>query len=347
MKRSTYFAGAAFAVLVATLAGAGFAQTPEPQEAAPTELAAAPNETVAPTAPFSPAPTPAVAEESVASDEEAAFLAKAKAFYDSLDRKTGRLNIVSGKVTLNIPASHYFVGAADARRILVDVWGNPPDSAQGVEGMIFERDSNPVTSGWGAVVEYRDDGHVDDDDAATIDYAKLLSDMQREARDSYEARKSAGYGGVDIVGWAEQPHYDSATHKLYWAKAIQFEGVPSQTLNYDIRALGRTGVLVISFIAEMKDLPSIRAAAPAVLEMPQFTNGSRYEDYKEGVDKKAAYGIAGLIAGGAVVAIAKKAGVIGLILAFGKKFIGLLAVGAFALFGAIGRMFSGTKRGSE
>jgi len=309
------------------------AQTPE----------AAPVAAEAPQAPSAP-PTEAAA---VPSPEDAALLEKARAFYDSLDRKTGRIDIVGGKVALIVPETHYFVGKDDARRIIVDVWGNPPESVEGVEGMIFERDGNPMLSGWGAVVEYRDDGHVPDDEAATIDYNKLLADMQKGTRDENEARKKAGYEPVDIVGWAEAPHYDQATHKLYWAKALQFGGVDGQTLNYDIRALGRDGVLVISFVAGMDSLGSIRTAAPTVLAMPQFATGARYEDYKEGVDKKAAYGIAGLIAGGAAVALVKKAGLLGLILAFGKKFLVLIAAGAAGLFGAIGRMFKGKKDPAE
>lgn len=305
------------------------AQTPEPAAEA---VQAAPEAADAAAAP---------------TDAEAEHLAKAKAFYESLNRRTGRIDILGGKVALTVPETHYFVGKEDARRVIVDVWGNPPNAAEGVEGMIFERDANPMLDGWGAVVEYRADGHVADNDAATIDYGKLLADMQRDAGEENKARKDAGYEPVDIVGWAETPHYDQASHKLYWAKALQFGGVPSQTLNYDIRALGRDGVLVISFVADMDALPAIRTAAPTVLAMPQFASGARYEDYKEGVDKKAAYGIAGLIAGGAAVALVKKAGLLGLILAFGKKFIVLIAAGAAGLFGSIGRMFGKKKDPAE
>lgn len=323
---------AALVLAGAVLAATAAAQTPE----------APPAETAAPAAAAPDAPAVSTAP-SAEDAEEAAYRAKAEEFMRSLNRRTGRVDIAGGKVILNVPETHYFVGKEDARRVIVDAWRNPPNAAEGVEGMIFEKDGNPLLDAWGAVVEYRQDGHVDDKDAATINYSDLLADMQKSARDENAQREKDGYETISIVGWAEPPHYDQPAHKLYWAKALQFGGAPMQTLNYDIRVLGRDGVLVISFVSGMDALPSIRTAAPTVLAMPQFTEGWRYEDYKEGVDKKAAYGIAGLIAGGTVVALAKKAGLLGLILAFGKKFIVLIGAGLFGLFGAIRRGLGGKK----
>jgi uncharacterized membrane-anchored protein len=287
---------------------------------------------------------PAVAVESAPAAEAAPsdaekLAAEANAFYDSLTRRTGAISVVGGKVTLNVPETHYFVGPEDSERIIVGAWGNPPTEAANIEGMIFPKDGNPLLRTWGAVVEYKDEGHVTDDDAAKIDYAKLLSDMQRDTREASTTRAKEGFQTVELIGWAETPRYDSASKKLYWAKTLQFGGVPTQTLNYDIRALGRDGVLVISFIGGMDQLADIKAAAPAVLAMPTFAAGATYADYREGVDKKAAYGIAGLIAGGAAVALAKKAGLLAIALAFGKKFIVLIGVGIAALFSAVGRMF--------
>lgn len=321
----------ACAALCTTASTIAVAQAPAVETAAP--AAAAPD-------------APAVAAEpaqSATGAEEAAYRAKAQEFFNTLDRRTGRIDIAGGKVVLTVPETHYFIGKEDARRVIVDAWRNPPNAAEGVEGMIFEKDGNPLLDAWGAVVEYRQDGHVDDKDAATINYADLLADMQKGAREESAQREKEGYEAISLVGWAEPPHYDQPAHKIYWAKALQFGGAPMQTLNYDIRVLGRDAVLVISFVSGMDALPAIRTAAPTVLAMPQFTEGWRYEDYKEGVDKKAAYGIAGLIAGGTVVALAKKAGILGLILAFGKKFIVLIGAGIFALFGAIRRGLGGKK----
>ncbi|MEL7200546.1 MAG: DUF2167 domain-containing protein, partial [Pseudomonadota bacterium] len=66
--------------------------------------------------------------------------------------------------------------------------------------------------------------------------------------------------------------------------------------------------------------------------------GSTYAEYQPGVDKKAAYGIAGLVGG---AALAKKLGLFGIILAFGKKFAVLILAGLAGLAGAVRRMIGG------
>src|SRR5438309_747452 len=72
---------------------------------------------------------------------------------------------------------------------------------------------------WAVVITYDEDGYVKDDDAAKIDYVDLLKKMQQGIRDENDERKRAGYPTVELVGWAEPPRYDSASHKLYWQRA--------------------------------------------------------------------------------------------------------------------------------
>ncbi|HYD86677.1 MAG TPA: DUF2167 domain-containing protein [Vitreimonas sp.] len=318
------------AALVASSALAWAQSEPAVQEAAPTAPALTEG------APVEAAPAAAPPEMTA---EEQEYLRQAQALYDSLDRQTGVVTIAEGRVSLNVPETHYFVGAADARRIIVDVWGNPPNSAQGVEGIIFPAGANPALDSWGAIVQYVNEGHVPDDEASTIDYNQLLRDMQTGAEQENAWRRENNYPTVTLVGWAEAPHYDPATHKLYWAKDLLFGGESVHSLNYDIRVLGREGHLVVSFVSTMDQLETIRAAAPAVMEMANFTAGNTYADYVEGVDQRAAYGIGGLIAGGALAAVAQKTGLLAMILAFGKKFIVLIIAGIVALGGAVMRMF--------
>lgn len=305
------------ALLVTASASAQEAPAPAPEAAASSAEALAP-------------PTPEALEAQQA--------AQAQAFFDSLNRQTGPITIAGGKVQLNVPDTHYFVGPEDARRVIVDLWGNPPETGT-VEGMIFPRDGNPAAGSWGAVVEYSAEGYVSDSDASTTDYTQLLRDMQSATEPENEARRNAGFPEVTLVGWAEQPHYDPLTHKIYWGKQLRFTGGEVDTLNYDIRVLGREGFLIVSFVATMPELEAIRQSTPAVLAMAEFTDGNRYADYQEGVDQRAAYGIGGLVAGGALAAVAQKTGLLAILLAFGKKFIVLIGAGLVALFGAVTRMF--------
>lgn len=248
---------------------------------------------------------------------------------DSLKYQTGKIELGNNLATLNLPEGFRFLGPKDAQTVLTQLWGNPPGEELPM-GMIVPANSDVLTpGGWAIVVTYEEDGHVKDDDAASINYGDLLKEMQASSVELNKEREKEGYEPVQIVGWAASPRYDAAGKKLYWAKELEFGSDPEHTLNYNIRILGRTGVLVLNAIASTKELPVIEKATPELLAAVSFNPGSRYEDFNESTDKMAAYGIAALVAGG----VAAKAGLFkGLwlgILAF-KKFIiiGLLAVGA-------------------
>jgi len=240
---------------------------------------------------------------------------EAQKFVESLDYKDGTIALGTGGVQLNVPRGFYFLSAEHARRVIVDAWNNPPTAAEKVLGMIMPSDKTPLDDTWGAVITYDDDGYVSDEDAVKIDYSALLKDMQEGTAQASEERVKLGFPAIRLVGWASPPFYDRHTHKLHWAKELEFGDHAKHTLNYDVRALGRRGVLKINFVAGMEQLDEIKGVIPAVMDMPQFEAGSRYADFVPGVDKVAAYGIGGLIAG----KILSKAGILAIALVFLKK----------------------------
>ncbi|MBO1912199.1 DUF2167 domain-containing protein, partial [Microvirga sp. 3-52] len=63
--------------------------------------------------------------------------------------------------------------------------------------------------------------------------------------------------------------------------------------------------------------------------------GNKYEDFDKSTDKVSEYGLNALILGGAGLAIAKKIGILGVILVFAKKFGVLIIAGLAALWGFI------------
>ena len=257
-------------------------------------------------------------------------------FVEGFDYRQGDIALPETGVELHVPASFYFLGSEDARRVLVTAWQNPPSMAEHVLGMILPSARSPADDTWGAVITYDADGYVSDEDAARIDYGELLKNMQDATLRSSEARVKEGYPTIRLVGWASPPYYDKATAKLHWAKELEFGGQDEHTLNYFVRALGRRGVLNINFVAAMDQLSEIRSVIPAVLSMPEFTQGSKYTDYVPSTDKVAAYGIGGLIAG----SLAQKLGLFALALAFLKKgWIVILMVLAGA-WKAVGRLFT-------
>lgn len=267
-------------------------------------------------------------------DDEAPS-AEVQQFLGKLNYQSGTIAVPEAGATLKLVPEYRYLGAKDAQAVLEQLWGNPPDDD--VLGMILPDGEKTLTSekSWAVVVTYSDDGYVSDEEAAKNDYAKILKDMQESTRDSNEARKKAGYGTVDLVGWAATPHYDQANNKLYWAKELAFDGGSEHTLNYDIRALGRKGYLSLNAVAPMSQLPRVEEGMQRVLGMTEFDPGSRYADFNKSTDKVAAYGIAALVAGG----LAAKAGL------FAKLFALLLAakklviVGIAAIGGLIAKVF--------
>jgi uncharacterized membrane-anchored protein len=203
--------------------------------------------------------------------------------------------------------------------------------------MIVPADFSPFRgSSWAVVLSYSADGYVKDDDAATIDYDKLLKQMKTSVAESSADRVKQGYDSMELIGWAKPPRYDQTNHKLYWAKELRFGGQKPDTLNYNIRMLGRQGVLVLNAIAGMDQLTDVEKATPDLLAMVNFQEGNRYADFNPSTDKIATYGLAALVVGG----IAAKAGLFKVILLgilAAKKFIilGLIAVSGFfkKLFG--------------
>jgi uncharacterized membrane-anchored protein len=252
---------------------------------------------------------------------------------NSLKYQQGEINLKDGLATLNVPKDFNFLGPDDAETVLVKLWGNPPSSDKPL-GLLIPAGMTPASSNaWVVTIDYSEDGYVSDTNASSIDYTKLLQQMQQGVAEENKERQKQGYQTITLVGWAEPPHYDAATHKLYWAKDLKFGDDSSDTLNYCIRILGRRGVLELDAVSALGQLDEIHQQAPEILGMVDFKEGNRYADFDPKVDKVAKYGIAALVAGG-VLGAAAKFGLLKLIwvgILAAKKFviIGFLAVVAF------------------
>jgi uncharacterized membrane-anchored protein len=261
--------------------------------------------------------------------------ARAQAFLSSLHQIRGTVKLPEAGAELHLGADYYFLDKEDARRVIVDAWGNPSDQADGVLGLIVPANGN-VLNDWAAVVTYQPSGYVSDTDAEKQDYDSVLKQIRDGEAQDNETRKKAGFAAMHLVGWAQPPSYDKVNHSLIWARDLQVEGSKNDALNYDVRLLGRKGVLSLNMIDIMPDLPAIRSEAVKLAATGQFVPGERYTDYQEG-DKKSAYGLAGLVAAGLGVAVAKKLGLLAILLVVLKKgFVFILAGLA-----AAGRWFGG------
>lgn len=281
---------------------------------------------------------PAYATTAPAPVETSAPAETAEHFLASLKQQTGTVTLPGGIATLKLNDEFYYLDPKDTERLLTDGWGNPPGF--NTLGMIVPKAVSPLSErGWGVIVSYKDDGHIADEDAAKIDYAELLKQMQEDDAEDNKERQKQGYAGLHLLGWAEPPHYDQQFHKMYWARELKADDAEQNTLNYSIRVLGREGVLELNAVAAMADLPTIKQELPKVLAFTNFTDGNLYTDYNPGTDKLASYGLAALVAGG----IAGKAGLfakIGIFLLAAKKF---LVIGVVALLAGARKFFNRNK----
>jgi len=255
----------------------------------------------------------------------------------SLRFQSGEIPLGDHLATLRLPESLQYLDPQDTRTVLSTLWGNPPEQSSSTLGMIVPKGVNLLSNeAWAVVITYDEDGHVKDDDANKINYADLLKQMQDSTRQASAERVKEGYRSIELVGWAAPPKYDSQGKKLYWAKELAFGEEPEHTLNYNIRILGRQGVLVLNAVAANKDLPVIEAATPDLLSAVSFDKGNRYEDFDKSTDKLATYGLAALVAGGVAAKVGLFKGLWLGILAF-KKFI---IAGVIALVAFVKRFFS-------
>jgi len=251
----------------------------------------------------------------------------------------GTIKIRNGVGTITVPAGFKYLEPVQAERVLTEIWGNPKSENITLGFILPEKQGILDDNGYVFNLQYDEIGFVKDDDADDIDYEELLTNMQKETEEENKERVKQGYPAISIVGWAAKPFYDKERHILHWAKNIKFGTDSVNTLNYNVRVLGRKGVLVLNAIATMSQLNAVKAGVPHVLNIVNFSEGYKYSDFDPKIDDVAAWTIGGLVAG----KILAKVGFFALILKFWK----LVAVGFVAIGSFIKKKFFGKKEEDE
>ena len=274
------------------------------------------------------------------------YTALYNAFIDSLDQTlnwmTGEAEIKNGLAKIIIPNGFRMLNGEEGSMVLTDIWGNPPSSDGSAKslGLLFPKEGGiGLEDSYAINITYSEDGYIDDSDAKDMDYDELLETIQDGANESNIARAEAGYETIDVVGWASSPFYDAENKKLHWAQEIKFGDAPLNTLNYNIRVLGRKGYLNLNAISDITVLPKVKKDIDQVLTAVNFTEGNRYADFDSSIDKVAAVGIGGLIAG----KVLAKGGFFVMLAKFWK----VIALGAVAFFASIKKFFTGGRKEEE
>lgn len=247
---------------------------------------------------------------------------------------------------LDLPNNYSFVNKETTEKVLKEQGSNP----EGILGMIVpseEKDGNFLV-----VCRFEDVGYVNDDDAGKINATEILDAYKEGTKQQNEERKELNLPPIYVGGWAEEPHYKKDLHHVVWAIGVKNEdsdSAPVTDINYNTRILGRRGVLSLNLVTSPDDLAANKVKVASLLNATKFIKTQTYADYVPGTDKKAEFGIAGLILGGGAVAAAAKFGVfgalgkwiLGLVL-LGKKFVIVVVLGIGAL---IAKLFGKRKEG--
>lgn len=264
---------------------------------------------------------------------------KIQAIESSFKYQHGAIKIGNGVGVIDIPTGFKYLDSVQAERVLTKMWGNPKTSNMTLGFVLPEKQGIFDEHGYVFNIQYDAIGYVKDNDADDINYDDLLEKIKSETKESNKQREKDGYAPIEIVGWASKPYYDKSRRILHWAKEIKFGTDSINTLNYNVRVLGRRGVIVLNAIAIMNNLAIVKADIPQVLNIVHFTEGNKYTDFSPKIDQVAVWTIGGLVAG----KILAKVGFFVLALKFWK----LILVGFAAVGSAIRKFFKGKKATSS
>jgi uncharacterized membrane-anchored protein len=248
----------------------------------------------------------------------------------------GPASVEIGKLAeVRLPETLAFAGAEDTRALLESM-GNRTDGSE--LGLVVPKAED---QNWFIVFEWSGMGFVKDDEKDEIDAKALLESIREGTEEANADRKERGLPGLHVVGWSEPPHYDARTNHLTWA-ILAKNDAGREVVNYNVRVLGREGVMSVTLVDEPKNLAAAKPAVEEVIGAFAYKQGKRYAEWVPG-DKVAQYGLTALVAAGAGAAAVK----VGLLGALGKLFAkaGKLVFAVVIGLGAVATKFWNALRG--
>lgn len=234
---------------------------------------------------------------------------------------------------LKLPEGRVFIPQPQATRLL-QAMGNPGSDPR-LQGLVFPQGED---QGWFMTVRYEDSGHILDGDAKEWNADDLLKSYREGTDASNEERVKMGVPALEIIGWAEKPAYDAASHRLVWAMSSREKGsnaTEDQGVNYNTYLLGREGYFSMNLVTGLNELPRHKPQGQAMLAALAFNEGKRYEDFDSKTDHVAEYGLAALVLGVG----AKKLGLLAVAAAFFAKFAKLIILAVLGLGAAVAKFF--------
>lgn len=232
---------------------------------------------------------------------------------------------LADQATMKLPAGFGFVPQPHAQRVL-HAMGNPGNDTR-LQGVIFPDEQK---ANWFMTVRFEASGYVKDNDAKDWNADDLLKSYREGTEASNSEREKMGVPQLEILGWAEKPAYDAATHRLVWAMSSREKGTAAsadQGVNYNTYALGREGYFSLNLVTGLAELPTYKPVAHTLLGALDYNEGKRYADFNSKTDKVAEYGLAALVVGVA----AKKLGFFAVLAVFFAKFAKIILLAGAGL----------------
>ena len=257
-----------------------------------------------------------------AQDEGGQEAAEATKFLNSLQWTVGPGTAkVGNQAEIKVPEGARFTGSAGTRKML-EMMHNPTGGSE--LGLLTNDELD-----WFVIFEFEDIGYVKDADKEKLDGQAILESLREGNEAGNEERKKRGWAPITIVGWHTAPFYNKETNNLEWCIKGASEG--HDIVNYNIRILGRGGVMSANLLVAPEQLDVTLPGIKTMLKGFSYIEGQKYSEWKSG-DKIAKYGLSALVVGGAV-GVAAKLGLLGKLAAsLGKlwKFVimGLIGIGA-------------------
>lgn len=255
-----------------------------------------------------------------------------------LDKEYDKLLWQDAAQSYELPHSHSHLALAEGFAILLGADAERyAFLANGIELPQTEAVLSDLSTNSTTYIDHYDDGFVGDSDWSDIDAADFLKQMQENELASNDERVANGHEASEVIGWIEEPSYDSTTHVAHYV--VEMSNAHFHWVNAVAIKLGRSGYHQITWAG---DLDQFKTDGPRILKTAldshSYDTGHKYADFKDG-DKTAAYGLAGLMAAVAGVKLGKGllAGIFAFIAIAGKKLIILLVPLAAGVFAAVKR----------
>ncbi|USG64967.1 DUF2167 domain-containing protein [Brevibacillus ruminantium] len=242
------------------------------------------------------------------------------------------VDVGSGLAALDLGEDFVFLNREDTIKLQKEI-GNVPSENE--LGSIFPRNENEE---WIVVLEYEEVGYIKDEEKNKIDADAILKSYKEGTEAANENRDPEDQ--LHVLGWDVAPSYDEKTHMLEWSMLGE-DAQKNKLINYNVQMLTRKGFVSFLLITDPANLANDKKTLQeAIIPTFHVKEGNRYEDFDASTDKVAEFGLTGLVLGGLGVALAKKAGLIGLLLVFLKK--GWILI--LAAIGGLWKLLTGRRK---